>query len=129
MPLGDWWTGVCHAVPGAPQDAGGIGCDTSRGTTCNLGYARGECARFPEGDGPDAVRFTISSHDSAAIGIYYVVERNHHPFAHGRLEYSLAAAAFLTPPESRDAGAPGAGVRGKLRTAQEGVLMEGKTGT
>jgi hypothetical protein len=100
LPLGDWWTGVCHAMPGAPQDAGGIGCDTSRGVTCNLGYARGECARFPEGDGPDAVRFTISSHDGAAIGLYYVVERNHHPFAHGRLEYSIAASAFLTPPES-----------------------------
>ena len=100
LPLGDWWTGVCHAVPGTPQDAGGSGCDTSRGTTCNLGYARGECAQFPEGDGPDAVRFTISSHDGAAIGIYFVVERNHHPCAHGRLEYSLAAAAFLTPPES-----------------------------
>jgi hypothetical protein len=64
-----------------------------------MGYARGECARFPEGDGPDAVRFTISSHDGAAIGLYYVVEQNHHPFAHGRLEYSIAASAFLTPPE------------------------------
>jgi len=100
LPLGDWWTGVCHAVPDAPQDAGGIGCDTSRGTTCNLGYARGECARFPEGDGPDAVRFTISSHEDSAIGLYYVVERDHHPFAHGRLVYSLAAAAFMTAPES-----------------------------
>ena len=37
---------------------------------------------------------------TAAIGLYYVVERDHHPFAHGRLEYSLAAAAFLTAPES-----------------------------
>ena len=37
---------------------------------------------------------------TTAIGIYYVVERDHHPFAHGRLEYSLTAAAFVTPPES-----------------------------
>jgi len=102
LPLGDWWTGLCHAVPGEPQDGGGS--DASRnatcGTMCNLGYARGECARFPEGDGPDAVRFTISSHEGAAIGIYYVVERDHHPFAHGRLEYSLTAAGFVTPPET-----------------------------
>jgi hypothetical protein len=100
LPLGDWWTGVCHATPGAPLDACDSGSDTSRGVTCNLGYARGACARFPEGDGPDAVRFTISSHEDSAIGLYYVVERDHHPFAHGRLVYSLAAAAFMTAPES-----------------------------
>jgi hypothetical protein len=94
LPLGDWWTGVCHAVPDAPHPAGVSECDTS----CNLGYARGECARFPDGEGPDAVRFTISSHESDVIRIYYVVERDHHPFAHGRLEYSLSAAAFVTPP-------------------------------
>ena len=99
LPLGDWWKGICHAIPGAPQNAGSVGCDTS-GALCNLGYARGGCARFPEGDGPDAARFTISRHDHAIIGIDYVLERDHHPFANGRLEYSLAAAAFLTPPES-----------------------------
>jgi hypothetical protein len=33
------------------------------------------------------------------IRIYYVVERDHYPFAHGRLEYSLAAAALVAPPE------------------------------
>jgi hypothetical protein len=100
LPLGDWWKGVCHAVPGAPQAdagaAGANGCDTF----CNLGYARGRCARFPEGEGPDAVRFTISSHESTAIHIYYVVERDHHPFAHGRLEYSPAAAGFVTAPDT-----------------------------
>ena len=100
LPLGAWWKGVCHAVPGAPQadtQAAGGSCGD---TICYLGYARGECARFPEGQGPDAVRFTISSHDGAAIRIYYVVERDHHPFAHGRLEYSPATAAFVTPPET-----------------------------
>jgi hypothetical protein len=96
LPLGDWWKGVCHAVPGAPEEAGGTGCDTA----CNMGYARGACARFPEGPGPDAVRFTISSHESGVIGIYYAVERDHHPFAQGRLEYSPAANAWVTPPET-----------------------------
>ena len=96
LPLGDWWKGVCHAVPGAPEEAGETGCDTA----CNLGYARGACGRFPESPGPDAVRFTISSHESGVIGIYYAVERDHHPFAQGRLEYSLAANAWVTPPET-----------------------------
>ena len=100
LPLGEWWKGICHAVPGAPQAeagaAGGSWCDTN----CNLGYARGKCARFPEGEGPDAVRFTGSSHETTAIRIYCVVERDHHPFAHGRLEYSPAAAGFVTPPQT-----------------------------
>jgi hypothetical protein len=96
LPLGDWWTGVCHAVPGAPHPVGGNGCDTN----CNLGYARGECGRFPDGEGPDAVRFTVSSHESDCIRIYYVVEGDHHPYAHGQLEYSTSTFAFRTPPES-----------------------------
>ena len=46
------------------------------------------------------MRFTISSHESGAIRIYYVLERDHHPFAQGRLEYSEAANAFARPPET-----------------------------
>ena len=98
LPLGDWWKGICHAIPAEPRNAGGVGCDIS-GAFCNLGYARGGCARFPLGEGPDAVRFTISRHESTVIGVDYVLERDHHPFAHGRLEYSLAATAFVAPPE------------------------------
>lgn len=116
LPLGDWWKGVCHAVPGAPQEAGDGGYDTA----CNLGYARGECARFPLGEGPDAVRFTISSHESAAIGISYVVERDHHPFAHGLLEYSPTARAFVTPVETAMlAGQAQAYVESYLRRRKE----------
>jgi hypothetical protein len=100
LPLGDWWTGVCQAIPSAPYQTDGNACDTG----CNLGYARGECDRFPEGDGPDAVRFTISSHENDRVGIYYTVERDHHPFAHGRLEYSTDIRAFRMPPESATLG-------------------------
>jgi hypothetical protein len=92
LPLGDWWNGACRAAPDTPATT----CDTN----CNFGYARGVCARFPAGEGPDAVRFTISSHEGPTVRIYYVVERDHHPFAHGRLEYSLTASAFETPLES-----------------------------
>jgi hypothetical protein len=94
LPLGDHWTGVCHAQtdrPWKPDDA-------SIRPLCNLGYARGNCARFPEGAGPDAVRFTILRDQAGAIGISYVVERDHHPFAHGRLEYVAQAGAFTLPP-------------------------------
>ena len=100
LPLGDWWQGFCHALPGAPAAESGTAADGFCDTACNMGYARGQCARFPAGDGPDAVRFTISSHHGDLIRIWYVVERDHHPFAHGQLEYSTAAAAFAVPPET-----------------------------
>jgi len=63
---------------------------------CNLGYAREKCPRFP-GDGADAVRFSISRDQDGIIGIYWVVEKDHLPFAHGPLEYSREAACFIPP--------------------------------
>ena len=84
LPLGDSWAGICRAIPEHPLPPD----DAILRPLCNLGYARGNCARFPAGDGPDAVRFTISRDEDAAIRISYVMERDHHPFAQGRLEYS-----------------------------------------
>jgi hypothetical protein len=89
-PLGDCWTGECRA--GA--DAVFTPEREQLRTVCNFGYARGGCERFPGGDGADAVRFTISRDDGASIGIYYVMERDHHPYAHGPLEYSRATGGF-----------------------------------
>jgi hypothetical protein len=95
LPLVDAWDGICRAVPGQtwqPDDA-------TLQPLCNLGYARGACNRFPEGDGPDAVRFTVSRHQNTAIRIYYVIERDHLPFAHGAFEYSAVDGAFAHAPE------------------------------
>jgi len=96
LPLGDDWDGVCRATPEQPwlPDAA-----TLR-PLCNLGYARGACSRFPDDGGPDAVRFTVSGDDGATLRLYYVVERNHHPFAHGPLAFSRATAGFTVQPES-----------------------------
>jgi hypothetical protein len=94
LPLGDAWAGVCRAVP----DSVSTPDEGSLRPLCNLGYARETCARFPAGDGPDAVRFTISRDDGASVGVCYVVERDHHPFAHGRLVYSGAMGAFTERP-------------------------------
>lgn len=70
--------------------------DTRLHRLCNLGYARGVCDRFPhaEGQGPDAVRFTISEDSESLVRLYYVIERDHHPFAHGPLDYSTAQQAL-----------------------------------
>ena len=94
LPLGDSWAGVCRAIPDRPSPPD----DAVVRPLCNLGYARETCARFPSGDGPDAVRFTICADTGAAIGIHYVIERDHHPFAHGRLEYFAATGAFAKRP-------------------------------
>lgn len=90
FPLGECWAGLCHADPAspvAPQDL----------SHCNFGYARGECVRFPDAPGPDAVRFTVTRDDSAGVHIYYVMERDHHPFAHGALAYAYGS-GFEPPP-------------------------------
>ena len=95
LPLGDAWMGMCHAAPDQPTLPG----ESLLEPYCNLGYARGHCARFPAGPGPDAVRFTIISDDGAVLRLYYVLERDHRPFAHGPLEFSVAQNELITPAE------------------------------
>lgn len=92
MPLGDAWSGVCRAVPGAEFAPAPLTVQQF----CNFGYARGKCARVPA-EVPDAVRFSISDDRDGIIRIYWVVEKDHLPFAHGWLEYSRAAAGFTNP--------------------------------
>ena len=91
LPLGESWSGFCRALPDDVHPVSDA--------CCNLGYARGSCGRFPPGEGPDAVRFTVSSHETNGQRIYYVIERDHEPFAHGALDYGFAAASFMTPVE------------------------------
>jgi len=81
-PLGDTWSGACHATPDEwlPDPS------TAR-ELCNFGYARARCGRLPD-DAPDAVRFAISYDRDGLIGIYWVMEKDHLPLAHGSLEYS-----------------------------------------
>ena len=95
LPLGGEWAGLCRAAPGAPAQPDEAGLHG----LCNLGYARGACRRFPAGEGPDAVRFTVRAADESGLRLYYVVERDHHPFAHGPLEYSRALGLLVNLPE------------------------------
>jgi hypothetical protein len=85
LPLGAMWAGVCRANPDQPFQP----ADSSLLPLCNLGYAREVCRQFPSGNGPDAVRFNVRGDDGALILLTYVLERDHHPFAHGPLEYSM----------------------------------------
>jgi hypothetical protein len=90
LPLGDAWDGICRAAPASP-------CQPDEATLlslCNMGYARGACAHFPADDGPDAARFTIAADTAETLRVYYVLERGHHPWAHGPLEFSRARGEF-----------------------------------
>jgi hypothetical protein len=95
LPLGDFWTGHCRAVADRTFEPG----QAAQYRLCNLGYARGSCEFFPAGEGPDAVRFTISRDDGQGlIGIAWVMERDHLPFSHGSLDYSSESGEFLASP-------------------------------
>ena len=85
LPLGGTWTGLCRAGTAVAKPE-----EKCQSALCSLGYARGVCARFPTDDaGPDAVRFAITREQPNSLHLYYVLERNHQPFAHGKLEYTL----------------------------------------
>jgi hypothetical protein len=94
LPLGDAWSGLCCADPSQPFQPG---VETLY-PICNIGYARSRCARFPGGDAPDAVRFCIAAETGASLQLYYVVERDHLPLAHGPLEYSRHDATLQPEP-------------------------------
>jgi hypothetical protein len=111
LPLGDRWNGMCCAAgqtPSTPEEP-------TQARLCNMGYARGECVRFPAGDGPDAVRFAVARDDGESIGIRFALERDHHPYAHGSLEYRRTPRAFASPPE-------GDLLRGQARAYTESYL-------
>jgi hypothetical protein len=65
-----------------------------------MGYARGRCPRYPQSDARDATRFLIARDRDDLIRIEYVVERNHHPHAHGALEYGRVLGAFACSQEN-----------------------------
>ena len=90
LPLGDSWAGHCHADPAQPATPDDALC-------CNLGYARGHCARFPDTAGPDAVRFTIAREDAAGVALYYVIERDHIPLRMARSSIRTRTGFRLRP--------------------------------
>jgi hypothetical protein len=93
LPLGDPYTGLCHANPASPVDPG----EAVLKNLCSLGYARGMCGRFPPESGSDAVRFCITEDGDGLICLLWVREKDHHPCDHGRLEYALETQAFTAP--------------------------------
>ena len=83
VPLGDLWAGECAAEAAAVKPEG-----EALTSLCNLGYARGRCARFPENGGADAVRFALCGDRDGVLSLRFAVERDYLPLAHGTLVFS-----------------------------------------
>jgi hypothetical protein len=64
---------------------------------CNLGYARGTCARFPSSTPADAARFAIARDGGHFLVIQFALERGHRPLDHGEIQYRLAEDVFHPP--------------------------------
>jgi hypothetical protein len=92
--LGDLYLGQCHA----DRERAWAPDEKTAAARCNVGYARGCCGRFPNDDGPDAIRFSVAGDDSQGIRILYAVERDHRPLGSGALEYRTQSAAFVGTP-------------------------------
>ena len=98
VPLGDLWSGQCRAPGREPASP-------DRHTLlerCNLGYARGKCAWFPEAGCPDAVRFTVARDSGSVVSIACMMERDYLPCEGLAFDYDTARGAFTTPPADRN---------------------------
>ena len=91
MPLGASWSGVCSLA--VPEEIP----ERDLREMCNLGYARGRCARFPLADQADAHRFSVGSRDGGEVSVIYVIEKAHAPIAHGMLRLSEGACVEEAP--------------------------------
>lgn len=104
-PLGQLCSGECQA---------GLEPQPADHELCNFGYARGRCARFPEGAEVDAVRFAAQDRGAGGAQVMYVMERGHVPVEWGvvdgtrpaRLQVQAQMFLFFTaraaePPEHR----------------------------
>ncbi len=87
LPLGEAYAGECRAAGAAYHPAG-----EQLRLLCNLGYGRGRCSRFA--GGPDAARFLIERDTASRITLSYVLEQDHRPQEHGRLDYDTRTACF-----------------------------------
>jgi hypothetical protein len=90
LPLGDPYAGLCCVDPLREYRPD----ENMLRELCNRGYPRNRCPRFPSGEGPDMVRFSVTSDQGDILRIYYVVEKNGSPMEYGDIEYEVATRRF-----------------------------------
>jgi hypothetical protein len=84
LPLLDKYRGVCRAAvdPLIPSDV-------HQDELCNRGYAGRRCDHFPHGSA-DAARFSVVADRGSSLSLVYILEKDHLPDQHGKLEYWIA---------------------------------------
>ncbi len=91
LPLGGGWSGHCSA----PGNEGAMPSDQSLREHCNLGYAVA-CPHLPKERTADAVRFSIARDRGSQLELWFVCELGHRPAAHGKLQYDVGLAEWLS---------------------------------
>lgn len=89
LPLGGAYRGECRATDAVFQPD-----ETRTRESCNVGYARGRCDRFPEEARADAVRFHVAEDSGERIRVQYIFERDCWPGEHGVLDYLVRERRF-----------------------------------
>jgi hypothetical protein len=90
VPLGDAWSGNCHADPECPSRPE----ESALISHCNLGYASA-CPHFPGNGSPQATRFSVTRDQNGVIRLDFVLERDYLPVEHGPLVYSRESRTFV----------------------------------
>jgi hypothetical protein len=95
LPLGDAYAGECRAGAVVFQPD-----ETRSRETCNLGYGRACCDRFPQGTASDAVRFHVAGDEGELIRIQYVFEKDCWPQEHGVMECRATSGDVPSGPDN-----------------------------
>ena len=94
LPLGDPCRGACHAATGTAE----LSLDELR-AFCNVGYARGNCTRFPADAEADAIRFSIAEDHGGIVDVIYIFEREYGPLRHGLARCSAEPSEISDAPD------------------------------
>lgn len=90
LPLIEEYDGQCHALPGAVAAVGEM-----RWQCCNQGYSLGRCAQFPAGGFGGALRYSVTSRTEDLLEVVWIEERDHAPFRHGGLHFTISTASLV----------------------------------
>lgn len=82
LPLIYEFEGVCHAGNHAPTPE-------HRFRYCNHGYAKGNCANYPEAGLISAVRFDVTKRTSSLLTVLVLEEANHWPRSWSTFEFLI----------------------------------------